>query len=284
MADTAKLGILAGGGPLPGHLIEACRANGRAHFVIAFEGQADPSVIGDAPHAWVRLGSVEEALTLLRTQDVEEIVMAGPVKRPSLKELRPDARAAKFLARGLLTRGDDGLLGAIVRTLEEEEGLRVVGTDTILTELRAPEGPFGRMEPAETDRADIARGVEVVRSIGALDIGQAAIIRSGIVLGVEAAEGTAGLLARIAAFRGDMSAGVLVKLAKPGQERRADLPTIGPDTIADAANAGLAGIAISAGTTLVIDRAEVVARANAAGLFVCGIRPSAFVRDYEAAE
>lgn len=281
-SDTAKLGILAGGGPLPGHLIEACRERGRPFFVIAFAGHADPDVIGDAPHAWVRLGAAEEALALLRTQNVEEIVMAGPVRRPSLKELRPDARAARFLARGLLMRGDDGLLGAIVRTLEEEEGLRVVGTDSILTDLRAPEGALGVYAPDAQACADIARGVEVVRDIGALDIGQAAVVRAGIVLGVEAAEGTAKLLKRMSDFRDDDQAGVLVKLAKPRQERRADLPTIGPDTVTDAAAAGLAGIAVSAGATLIIDRVEVVTRADAAGLFVCGIRPGDYVSDYEA--
>jgi hypothetical protein len=282
VSDGGKLGILAGGGPLPGHLIEACRAAGRPYFVIAFESHADADVIGDAPHAWVRLGAASETLGLLHTQGVEEIVMAGPVTRPSLRDLSPDARAAKFLARGLLNRGDDGLLGAIVRILEEEEGFRVVGADSILTDLRAVSGPFGACQPDDDARADIARGVEVVRRLGELDIGQAVVVRAGIVLGVEAAEGTAGLLARIAAFREDRRGGVLVKLAKPRQERRADLPTIGPDTVTAAAAAGLAGIAVTAGATLVVDRAEVVARADAASLFVCGIRPSEFVGDYEA--
>lgn len=281
MPDIEKLGILAGGGPLPGHLIEACRAVSRPCFVIAFEGHADPAVIGDSPHAWVRLGAVGEALGLLRVEGVKEIVMAGPVRRPSMRELRPDARAARFLARGLLTRGDDGLLGAIVRTLEEEEGFRVVGADSILTEFRAPEGPLGACQPDAAALADIARGVEVVRRLGELDVGQAAIVRTGVVLGVEAIEGTAGLLARVAAFRGSDRAGVLVKLAKPHQEQRVDLPTIGPDTVGAAAAAGLVGIAVAAGATLVVDRAEVVVRADAERLFVSGVRPSDFVAGYE---
>ena len=280
---AGALGILAGGGPLPGHLIEACRATGRACFVIAFEGHTDAAVIGDAPHAWVRLGAAGEALALLRSQSVTDIVMAGPVARPSMRELRPDARAARFLARGLLSRGDDGLLGAIVRMLEEEEGFRVVGADTILTGLRANEGSFGRHTPDETARADIAHGVEVVRQVGALDIGQAAVVRAGIVLGVEAAEGTAGLLARMNAFRDEEPGGVLVKLAKPRQERRADLPTIGLDTVVAAASAGLSGIAVTAGATLVLDRAELVAEADKAGLFVIGIRPTDYVAEYETA-
>jgi DUF1009 family protein len=276
------LGILAGGGPLPGHLIEACRTIGRNCFVIAFEGHADPAVIGEAPHAWVRLGAAAEAIGLLHMQNVTDIVMAGPVRRPSLRDLQPDARAARFLARGMFARGDDGLLGAIVRVLEEEEGFRVVGADSLLTDLRAPHGAFGAVRPDAAAESDIARGVEVVRALGALDVGQAVVVRAGIVLGVEAAEGTAGLLARMAPFRAGGEGGVLVKLAKPRQNRRVDLPTIGPDTVTASAAAGLSGIAVMAGATLVIDRAEIVTRADAAALFVSGIWPGDYVRNYEA--
>lgn len=268
-----KLGILAGGGPLPGHLIEACRAAGRPVFVIAFEGQADADVIGDAPHAWVRLGAADDALGRLRAENVEEIVMAGPVRRPTLRELRPDRRAARFLARGLLNKGDNGLLGAIVRTLEEDEGFRVVGADSVLQEMRAPVGPFGRISPDADHESDIAHGTRVLEATGHLDIGQAVVVQQGIVLGLEAAEGTRALLARCGALRREGRGGVLVKLPKTGQEIRADMPTIGPDTVAGAVEAGLAGIAVGAGNTLVLDRAGLVAAADAAGLFVVGVRP-----------
>ncbi|MEK9967365.1 MAG: UDP-2,3-diacylglucosamine diphosphatase LpxI [Rhodospirillaceae bacterium] len=274
-----KLGILAGGGPLPGHLIEACRASGRDVFVIAFEGQADPDVIGDVPHAWVRLGAADDALGRLRDAAVEEIVMAGPVRRPTLKELRPDRRAAKFLARGLLNKGDDGLLGAIVRTLEEEEGFRVVGADTVLGDLRAPDGTFGQHAPDPDALEDIAHGVRVLAQTGPLDIGQAVVVQQGIVLGIEAAEGTGGLLARCGVLRREGRGGVLVKLPKPGQEIRADMPTIGPDTVSGAVEAGLVGIAVASGNTLVIDRPALAAAADAAGLFVVGIRPEDYPSD-----
>jgi DUF1009 family protein len=280
---TAKLGILAGGGPLPGNLIEACESSGRDYFVLAFEGQADPAVIGEAPQAWVRLGAVEEAIGRLRAEQCEELVLAGPVKRPSLSELKPDRRAARFLARGLLNKGDNGLLGAVVRSLEEEEGFRVVGADSILADLRAGAGPFGRHAPTQDDEADIARGVDVVHEIGLLDIGQAAVIRQGVVLGVEAAEGTEALLQRCGALQGANRGGVLVKLPKPGQEKRADLPTIGPKTVAGAADAGLAGIAVAAGATLVIEPGRVAADADAAGLFVVGIKPGDYRTDYDTA-
>ncbi|MDA0785484.1 MAG: UDP-2,3-diacylglucosamine diphosphatase LpxI [Proteobacteria bacterium] len=272
-----KLGILAGGGPLPGLLIKACRATDRPVFVIAFEGQADPDVIGDAPHAWVRLGAAEDALGRLRAEDVREIVMAGPVHRPTLRELRPDRRAARFVARGLLNKGDNGLLGAIVRALEEDEGFRVVGADSVLQEMRAVEGAFGKVVPSPEDEADIAHGVRILDATGHLDIGQAVVVQQGIVLGLEAAEGTRGLLERCGALRREGRGGVLVKLPKPGQEIRADMPTIGPETVADAVAAGLAGIAVGAGNTLVLDQPGLVAAADAAGLFLVGVRPSDYL-------
>ncbi|MCZ6845661.1 MAG: UDP-2,3-diacylglucosamine diphosphatase LpxI [Alphaproteobacteria bacterium] len=280
---AAKLGILAGGGPLPGYLIEACRSSGRDYFVLAFEDHADPVVIGAAPQAWVRLGAVEEAIGRLRAEHCEELVLAGPVRRPSLADLRPDRRAARLLARGILSKGDNGLLGAVVRFLEEEEGFRVVGADAILADLRAAAGPFGRHAPTTDDEADILRGVDVVYQIGRLDIGQSAVVRQGVVLGVEAAEGTEALLNRCGSMRGDNNGGVLVKLPKPGQEKRADLPAIGPKTVAGAVDAGLAGIAVAAGGTLVFDPTRVVADADAGGLFIVGIKPDDYHADYDVA-
>ena len=278
---TAKLGILAGGGPLPGYLIEACKSSGRDYFVLAFADQADPQVIGAAPQAWVRLGAVEEAIGRLHAEHCTELVLAGPVRRPSLAELRPDRRAARFLARGLLNRGDNGLLGAVVRILEEEEGFQVVGADTILAELRAGAGPFGRHTPTPDDEADIGHGVDVVHQIGRLDIGQAAVVRSGLVLGVEAAEGTEALLQRCGPLQREGRGGVLVKLPKPGQEKRADLPAIGPRTVAGAAQADLAGIAVAAGATLVFEPDRVAADADSAGLFIVGIKPEDYHLDYD---
>ena len=277
-----KVGILAGGGPLPGYLVDACRSAGREVYVIAFEGQADADVIAHAPHTWVRLGAAGEALDRLRSEGVEEIVMAGPVTRPTWRELRPDRRAAKFLGRGLLNTGDDGLLGAIVRTLEEEEGFRVIGADDLLDDLKAVSGPFGQFGPDDEISGDIRAGVQVLRTTGPLDIGQAVIVQQGIVLGLEAAEGTRALIERCGSLRREGRGGVLVKLPKPGQETRADMPSIGPDTISAAAAAGLAGVAVAASATLVFELAEVVQIADAEGLFLVGIDPSDYVEDYDA--
>jgi DUF1009 family protein len=276
-----KLGILAGGGPLPGYLIESCRATGRDVFVIAFKGQADPEVIGDTPHVWVRLGAAGTALDHLRAEGVEEIVMAGPVQRPTLRELRPDRRAAKFLGLGLLNKGDNGLLGAIVKTLEDEEGFRVIGANNVLSDFTAPAGPFGGVHPAEDIESDIAHGVSVLQVTGALDIGQAVVVQQGIVLGIEAAEGTHHLLERCGPLRREGRGGVLVKLPKPGQETRADMPSIGTDTIKTACAAGLSGIAVRAGATLVFDRNALVKLADAEELFVIGIEPTDYVKGYD---
>lgn len=250
--------------------------------MIAFEGQADPDVIGDTPHAWVRLGAAGEALDHLHHAGVSEIVMAGPVRRPTLRELRPDRRAAKFLGRGLLNKGDDGLLGAIVHALEEQEGFRVVGAADVLSDLAATPGPFGEFQPDAEVEADIAHGVRVLKATGPLDIGQAVVVQQGIVLGLEAAEGTHALLERCGPLRREGRGGVMVKLPKPGQETRADMPSIGPDTIAAACIAGLAGIAVGAGSTLVFERDALVAAADREGLFVTGIQPEDYVEGYDA--
>ncbi len=267
-----KLGILAGGGQLPVRVIEACRATGRDFFVLAFEGQTDRAVVADAPHAWVGLGQAGEAFSLLRAAAVGEIVFAGPVKRPNFSDLKVDLRGARFIAKiGAAAFGDDGLLSAVVREFEAE-GFRVVGADDVLDELRTPEGQCGTIAPDALAWSDIRRGIEVARALGKLDLGQAAVVQQGLVLGLEAIEGTDALLDRCARLRRPGAGGVLVKVAKPGQERRVDLPAIGVGTIARVAEAGLRGVALEAGGSLIIDRASVARAADAAGLFVVGVK------------
>jgi DUF1009 family protein len=267
----AKLGILAGAGDLPLRIIEACRAAARPCFVLAFIGETDAGILGDTPHAWIRLGAAGTGLERLRQNGVAELVLAGAIRRPSLLSLRPDWRTAKFLARiGYRALGDNGLLSAIVAELEAE-GFRIVGADSLLGSALMPEGALGAHAPDPQATADIARGLAVLRTLGPLDIGQAVVVQQGLVLGIEAIEGTDALIERCAGLRREGPGGVLVKTAKPGQERRADLPTIGAKTVAAAAAAGLRGIAAEAGATLVIDRATVIAAADRAGLFLLGV-------------
>ena len=274
MADNSganTLGIVAGGGGLPRRLVEACHQTGREVFVLALEGAADHETVADVPHAWCPIGAAGRGLALLRENKVRELVLAGGVRRPSLASLRPDWRAAKFFARvGYRALGDDGLLSAVVAELERE-GFRVIGPDQVLRAGLATEGPFGRISPDAQAVADIAQGARIARVLGGLDIGQAVVVQQGLVLGVEAIEGTDELIRRCAGLRREGPGGVLVKVEKPGQEQRADRPTIGPKTVALAAETGLRGIAVEAGATIVLDRGEVVEAADRAGLFVVGI-------------
>jgi hypothetical protein len=272
---TGPLGIVAGGGSLPRRLVEVCRDSGRGAFVIAIEGHTDPATVAGTDHLWIRMGQSEKAIGALRGAGAEELVLVGAVKRPSMTELRPDRLTFKFFARiGFKALGDDGLLGAVVKALEAE-GFTLRGVDEFLADLLAQEGCLGQVVPDEAAWRDIRRGIEVVRAMGAADVGQATVIQDGLVLGVEAVEGTDALLARCGPLRRAGPGGVLVKLSKPGQERRADLPTIGVKTVEEAAAAGLRGIAVEAGATLVVDAPAVAEAADRLGLFLVGIRAAA---------
>lgn len=263
-----RLGIIAGQGDLPGLLADAARAQDRAPFILALEGQTSPDLVAGQDHVWVHLGAVGGAIEALRAAGCGEVVFAGAIKRPSLLNLGLDGRGARLFAKfGKAALGDDRLLTILVEELEGE-GISVIGADDVLSGLLVQPGILGRHRPDETAEIDIALGLEVTKAIGALDVGQAAIVQQGIVLGVEGVEGTDGLIRRCAGLRLEGPGGVLVKTKKPDQERRVDLPTIGPGTVRAAAEAGLRGIVIEAGATLVLQRADVIAAADAAGLFV----------------
>jgi DUF1009 family protein len=270
---SGLLGIVAGSGELPRRLVESCRSRGRGVFVLALEGEAAPETVVGVPHAWCRMGAAAKALRILRENGVGDLVFAGGVRRPSLAAIRPDWRAAKFFAKvGYRMLGDDGLLSAIVKELEIE-GFRLIGPHQVLDAAASVgEGPLGAVSPNAEAEADIARGVSIARALGALDIGQAVIVQHGLVLGVEAIEGTDALLRRCAGLRRDGPGGVLVKMEKPGQETRIDRPTFGPQTVRLAAETGLQGIAVEADKTLLVDRDEVIRVADAAGMFVVGVR------------
>lgn len=272
VSKPAKLGIIAGRGDLPVRLVEAARAAGREVYVLAIKNQVDQPLDGIL-HDWIRLGAAGKALDLLRANGVVDLVFAGAVKRPSLGALMPDARMARFLAKVAgRALGDDGLLRAIVAEFESE-GFHVVGADDVLRGLVMAHGQLGRHAPDDGAWSDIRRGIEIARAIGALDIGQSAVVQQGMVLGVEGVEGTDALIERCAGLRRAGPGGVLVKAKKPQQDRRVDLPTIGPETVARAAAAGLRGIAVEADNALMIDRALVVAEADRLGLFLVGFSP-----------
>jgi UDP-2,3-diacylglucosamine hydrolase len=266
------LGIIAGSGRLPGQVAAAAAAAGRSVFLVGLEGFADRATIAAWPHEVIRVGAAGRILAALRNNGCQDLVLIGPVRRPSFLELRPDAEGARIVARiGLAAfAGDDGLLAAVIRVLGEE-GFRIIGAQDVLREALAPAGLLTQTAPDALAAADIQRGIAVTRALGAVDVGQGCVVQQGVVLAVEAAEGTDAMLLRCGALARSGPGGVLVKLVKPGQERRADLPTIGPDTVRAAAAVGLRGIAFEAGGTLLADRAVAVAEADRAGLFMLGL-------------
>ncbi len=270
------LGIIAGGGRLPGQVAAAAAAAGRPVFLVGLEGFADRTVLAPWPHEVIRVGAAGRILTTLRNHGCQDLVLIGPVRRPSFLDLRPDAEGARIVARigRAAFAGDDGLLAAVIRVLGEM-GFRIIGAQDVLREVLAPAGLLTRTAPDALATADIQRGVVVTRALGAVDVGQSCVVQQGVVLAVEAAEGTDAMLSRCGALVRSGPGGVLVKLVKPGQERRADLPTIGPNTVRAAAAVGLRGIAFEAGGTLLADRAVAVAEADKAGVFMLGLHAEA---------
>jgi DUF1009 family protein len=233
------------------------------------------------PHHWVGMGEAGKAIELLKAEMAKDLVFCGRVQRPNFSAMKVDWTGMKLLPRLALAgaRGDDALLAFIVKEMESY-GFRVVGPDQVLGALLAREGVWTAQQPSEEHQSDIARGRDVVAALGRLDVGQGAVISRGLVLAVEAAEGTDRMLARVAELPADFLGtaaerrGVFVKMSKPGQERRIDLPTVGVDTVRLAAAAGLAGIAVEAGGALVLDQAAMAATADAAGLFLLGFEKS----------
>jgi UDP-2,3-diacylglucosamine hydrolase len=267
-----KLGIIAGGGALPRQIADLSRAQGRDVFIIALEGYTDLATVEGHPHAWVRLGAVGNTLAQLRAEAVSDLVLAGPVRRPSLADLRPDLTALNLLRKfGKKALGDDGLLSSILATLEEE-GFHIVGADTLLGSVLAEPGSIGAHAPDDQARNDIERGVSVLIALSNVDVGQAVVVQEGLVLGVEAIEGTDALLKRCGTLQREGLGGVLVKIRKLGQDDRVDLPTIGVETIRAASRAGLRGVAIEAGGTMIMERDDMILEADEKGLFVTAIK------------
>ena len=272
-----KLGIIAGGGALPGQLIQACRKEGRDVFVVAIIGHAAPEQVSLAPHEWVRLAKPGTAGKLLRQQDVSEIIFAGYVRRPrTLADIvqigLPDWLAIQFFCsewRAIFR--DSGVIDAIARWIDQKYDARLVGAESVDDTLLASAGVYGRVRPDENAWRDIKVGIQAAHLIGRQDKGQGAIVANGKVVAAEGSDGTDAMIAMAGRRKPNGVGGVLVKVKKPGQEPRIDLPTIGVQTIENAKAAGLRGIAIEAGAALVIDREAVICAADVAGLFVVGV-------------
>lgn len=278
MQNASKLGILAGGGAAPFQLVQACRASGRPFFVFCLDGYAASELGQGVDHAVVPLGALQKLKELCAREAIAEIVMIGHVRRPSLAEIKPDWLALKVLTKiGLGSLGDDGLLRNVGKVLEEECGVRMVGVADVMAALLTPSGVLTAVRPDAQALDDIKRGCLVAQALGAQDVGQAVVVQQGLVLAVEAIEGTAALIARAGSLKRAGGGGVLVKLAKPQQDNRYDLPAIGPDTIRQLGEAGLSGVAVQAGRSLLLEREATIKAADEAGLFIVGFEEDATV-------
>lgn len=274
-----RIAVVAGSGRLPADIAESLAARGHQPFVVMVEGEA-ASGLAAYDHEELAVGNFAGLAPLLKRHGITHAVFAGAIsRRPRLSELKPGLALLQILPRALaaLVKGDDGVLRALA-ALVESYGVKVVGAHQIAPDLLASEGPMTKVAPLKSDWRDIEAAAAAARAIGALDIGQAAVAIGGRAIALEGIEGTDGLLERVGDLRSHgrlagKARGVLVKCAKPGQELRMDLPTIGPATVAAAHAAGLAGIGVEAERSLIVDLAGVIGEADRLGLFVVGLPP-----------
>jgi len=277
-APERPLAIVCGGGALPFAVADAVMSRGRPVVLFPIRGWVDPGAVAAYPHRWIAIGQLGRLRRLAARERCGEMVWIGTVLRPSPWQIRLDLATVRELPRILagFRGGDDHLLTMLGRIFEEH-GLKLVGAHEVAPEILVREGALGRLAPGDRDRADIARGLAVLVATAPYDIGQAVVVADNHVLALEAAEGTDNMLARIADLRlqgrvrSKVGTGVLVKAAKASQDRRFDLPSIGPQTVEGVARAGLAGLAVVAGDVIIAQPQQVALTADAARVFVAGV-------------
>ena len=275
--DEGPLGIICGGGAIPLAVAAAVSRRGRRVVLFALRGFVDAQAVAGYPHCWISVGQFGRFRRLARAEGCRDIVLVGGLVRPAIRQVRLDWATLVAMPRIIraFRGGDDHLLTGIGRILESG-GFRLLGAHEVAPEIVAPAGALGRHRPDADAARDISRGFEMLAALSPFDVGQAAVIGRGHVLAVEAAEGTDAMLQRIVALREagrvgvPRGVGVLVKAPKQRQDRRFDLPSIGPDTVLHAARAGLAGVAIVAGGTIIAEPQRLIEAADASGLFVLG--------------
>jgi UDP-2,3-diacylglucosamine hydrolase len=272
------LAIICGGGSLPFAIADSVQRRGRKVVLFAVRGWADPQRVAAYPNHWAALGSFGRFCRVARAEGCRDVVFIGVVLRPKLTQIRVDFGTLKVFPQiiAAFRGGDDHLLSSLARIFERE-GFRLRGAHEVAPEILVGEGALGRYAPSARDQSDITRGLALIEAAGSFDVGQAAVVADGHVLAIEAAEGTDQMLQRVAELRRTArvqplaALGVLVKAPKPHQDRRFDLPTIGPQTVIGAAQAGLAGVAVLAGETIVAEPQAVAAVADREKIFVFGL-------------
>lgn len=275
-AGTGPVAIICGGGSFPFVVADALIRQGRRAVLFALHPFADAKAVERYPHYWVRIGQMSYVVRTARQEGCRDVIFIGTVVRPAIREIRLDWMTLRLMPRiiRLFYGGDDHLISGVVR-LVEEQGFRVMGAHEVAPEILMPAGPLAAKRPSARDETDIARGVEILHATGPFDIGQAVVVAGNHVLALEAAEGTDQMLERVAELRKNgrirsTEGGVLIKAPKPNQDRRFDLPSIGPRTIEGVKRAGLAGIAVLAGGTIVAEPQSIVEIADRSDIFVFG--------------
>ena len=275
--QQSPLAIICGGGSLPSAVAEFVSGRGRPVVLFPLYGAAEGTAVERFTHHWVYIGQMGKFMRLARAAGCSDVVFIGSMVRPSLWQLHLDLKGLSTLPRvaAAFRGGDDHLLSGVGKVLERD-GFRLLGAHEVAPEILVPDGLLGRAQPSDRDRADIALGFDYLRAAGPFDVGQAVVVMGKHVLAVEAAEGTDQMLARVAELRANgrvrapTGSGVLVKAPKPGQDLRFDMPSIGPQTVEGAARAGLAGIAVVAGATIVAEPGKLVTAADRTNIFVIG--------------
>lgn len=273
------LALICGGGSLPLTVADLAAARGRKVLLFPVRGAADPAdYAGRADQHWVHYGQFGTVVRVARSRRCRDMVLLGWLVRPSLWRLRPDFLTLRVMSQVVraFRGGDDHLLSGVARVIEQQ-GFHLLGAHEVAPEILVPQGVLGRVQPSERDRADMALGFDYLRAAGPFDIGQAVVVANKHVLAVEAAEGTDRMLARVAQLRDSgrigtaRGIGVLVKAPKPNQDRRFDLPSIGPQTVEGVAAAGLAGMAVTAGSSIVAEPERLIRAAERTNVFVVGV-------------
>jgi len=267
-----SIGLVAGSGLLPHRVLEACDAQGIDVFIIGFDGVTDPAILKDRKYILTRIGAAGRIMNTLKAHHIKDLVFIGGLRRPTIRDMRPDLRAIPFYLKMLLSSlGDDGLLKAM-RSILESYGFTLHPIHSFAPELLAGNGILGSHHPHAGDRADIVRAINILDAMSPYDVGQAVVMQAGIVLGVEAAEGTDQLIRRCGPMKRTGRGPVLVKMSKLGQDDALDIPTIGPDTVRAAHENGFSGIVIESGKTLIVDPDIVTQAADDAGLFITAMK------------
>ena len=272
MSNSKTLGMIAGSGMMPVEIIKHCNNNNIKIFVIGLDSFANEEQLKDAPHTFARIAEAGKMMKAFRENNVENIVLAGGIKRPSFKEMIPDWEGMKIVAKLAVKKmSDDNMFRAVMDEIEKR-GFKVVGIEEVVPEMLFQEGIYGKVKPSQDDMDDIQRGVTVAKALGAVDVGQAVVVQEGMVLAVEAIEGTDMMLSRASLLKKPGKNPVMVKVLKPGQDMRVDLPAIGIQTIEQLKKYGMKGIAVEAGGILLIEKDAVTALADKEDIFIIGLK------------